>query len=504
MNEAQLNLPYIKPNNMFLALFPIVLLMIMLASSVMVFGGDGASGANQVALIIAGIVTICIGMYRGFSYKYLEDEFVKGISSAISSLIILLLIGGLVASWSISGTIPTMISYGVHMLNTDYLYLCALVVSSFVSLSIGSSWSTCATIGVAFIGISNVLGLNPAITAGAIISGAYFGDKLSPLSETTNLASTISGVELSQHVKNMLYTTIPSIVLAGIIFTIIGLTLSDTANSVNPESITAIDTELNKVFNISVINLIPLVFLIVMSVMRLPTILILVTGIVTGVIIAITYQTNTVAILSGKENDLVNNLLYVWAAIAEGVNANFGNDTINELLSGGGMVSMTNTLFLVIAAVFFGSLLDAVGSLKYLLNKISFLVRRLSLLMVTTVCTAISLNLITGDQYISIILPGKIYKNNYIELNVSKTLMSRSLEDGGTITSVLIPWHSCAVFISGVLGISTLDYLPYCLFNIINPILAIIVALFFIKYFNISLNKFEKEAEEEAGIVKCK
>ena len=210
------------------------------------------------------------------------------------------------------------------------------------------------------------------------------------------------------------------------------------------------------------------------------------------------------AILSGKENDLVNNLLYVWAAIAEGVNANFGNDTINELLSGGGMVSMTNTLFLVIAAVFFGSLLDAVGSLKYLLNKISFLVRRLSLLMVTTVCTAISLNLITGDQYISIILPGKIYKNNYIELNVSKTLMSRSLEDGGTITSVLIPWHSCAVFISGVLGISTLDYLPYCLFNIINPILAIIVALFFIKYFNISLNKFEKEAEEEAGIVKCK
>lgn len=467
----------LKPHNFFSAILPILCLIFFLATSVIIFKDNCSSGPNQIALFICAMIAVLIGIWRGQKYEDLESGIVGGISSALGASLILLFIGALIGVWLLSGTVPTLIFYGVKIISVKWFYTCTIITSALVSLSIGSSWTTAATIGVAFIGMAQTLGLDPVITAGAIISGAYIGDKMSPLSETTNLAAAVAQTNLFGHIKNMLWTTVPSFLLATLIFTIIGLTSDITSNDIDLSILDAISTH----FNISVLNLIPLFVLITLAVLRMPALLTIFVGIIVGVIQALIFQNDTIATIYNHTSSIKDNLIDLWNAASFGVEFKSNNQSLNDLLSGGGMNSMLNTIFLILAALSFGAAMETNGSLSYLIGKLIALTRTARAVVITTICTCFGINVISGDQYMSIIMPGRMYADAFKKLNLKSTALSRSLEDGGTITSVLVPWNTCAVYISGVLGISTFEYLPYCFFNIINPILAIIFAIFGIK-----------------------
>lgn len=478
----------LKPHNLFTALFPIIVLVSLLATSVLVFKEDASSGTNQIALFIGTLVAIVMGIYRGQKYEQLEEGIVRGISSAIGACLILLFIGALIGVWLTSGTVATIIYYGVNIISVKWFYACTIITSALVALSIGSSWTTSGTIGVAFIGMAQTLGLDPVITAGAIISGAYLGDKLSPISETTNLAAAVAETNLFGHIKNMLWTTVPSFIIAVIIFMFIGFYTDVSATDVN---LTLID-ELSANFRISVFNLIPLLVLIVFAVLKLPTLLTIFMGILAGVLVALFLQPQALAQIFNESSSIGSNLINLWKVAANGVAFHSDNTALNSLLSGGGMTKMLNTIFLVLAALSFGSAMEANGALNFLISRFLHFTNSARSVITTTIFTSFGINFVTGDQYMSIIMPGRMYAESYKRLNLKPTALSRSLEDGGTITSVLVPWNTCAVYISGVLGISTYEYLPYCFFNIINPFLAI-----FFAFIGFKIARYDTKKEKE-------
>jgi|SRR5574344_130194 Na+:H+ antiporter, NhaC family len=463
---------HLKEHNFFTAMTPLFCLIFLLATSVYTFGGDCSSGPNQVALFICAMIAVGFGVWRGQHYDDLERGIVQGISTALAASLILLFIGALIGVWLLSGTVPTLIYYGIQFINVHWFYTCTVIVSAIVSISIGSSWTTAATIGVAFIGMASALNVNPAITAGAIISGAYFGDKMSPLSETTNLAAAVAEVNLFAHIKNMIWTTVPSLIIAIIIFTILGF--YQTADTVANETPITLLKSLEDYYHISLLNLVPLVVLIVLAIMKVPALLTIFFGTLVGAIEALLLQGNTISLIFAHDNDVVSNLISLWSSAYNGIEINTQDAEFNSLLSGGGMNSMLNTIFLVIAALSFGAAMETTGALGYIIKKVLLIARNVRGIICSTILTCIGVNIISGDQYMSIIMPGRMYKQAYKKLNLKQTALSRSLEDGGTITSVLVPWNTCAVYISGVLGVTTFAYLPYCFFNIINPIIAII------------------------------
>ncbi|TWX64547.1 Na+/H+ antiporter NhaC [Colwellia demingiae] len=466
---SELNLP--KKPSMLDASIPVITLICLLTLAVFYFGDNSSYGPNQIALLMAMGVAIIVGVKNGHNWQSIEKAIVNGISLSLGAVLILFAVGSLIGTWLLSGTVPTMIYYGLQLLNPSWFYAAACVMCAIVSMSIGSSWTTAATIGVALIGIAQGLDLSPAVTAGAVISGAYFGDKISPLSETTNLAPAIAGSELFAHIRYMFWTTAPSIITALVLFIIIGLNETITVNN---DSIYLLSQQLAEQFNISVFNLVPLLVLLTLAIKKVPAFPAVAIGALIGGVWALVFQQELIVRLGGDTDLITANVKVIWTAFFDGVVIETGNGQLDSLLSGGGMSSMLNTVWLIMCALSFGAVLEHLGMLKKFVEVILASAKSTGSLIASTVATCIGTNILTADQYMAIVMPGRMYKEEYERRGLDPLVLSRTLEDAGTITSPLIPWNTCAVYMSGVLLVNPLDYMFYCFFNWINPILAVI------------------------------
>lgn len=461
-----------KSPSMLDAAIPLITMIALLTLAVIYFGDNSSYGPNQIALLIGMGVAVVIGIKNGHKWHDIEKAIINGIALSLGAVLILLAVGSLIGTWLLSGTVPTMIYYGLQILDPSWFYAAACIICGIVAMSIGSSWTTAATIGVALIGIAQGLGLSPEITAGAVISGAYFGDKISPLSETTNLAPAIAGSELFAHIRYMFWTTMPSISTAIVLFLLLGFNESSTANS---DSIDQLSKQLAEQFDISLFNLIPLFVLIVLAIKKMPAFPAVSIGALIGGLWAVLFQQELIMRIATDSSSVVTaNIMVVWSTFFDGVAIETGNSELNKLLSGGGMSSMLNTVWLIICALSFGAVLEHLGMLKKFVDSILAAAKSTGSLIASTVATCIGTNLITADQYMAIVMPGRMYKEEYQRRGLDPLVLSRTLEDSATITSPLIPWNTCAVYMSGVLLVNPLDYLFYCFFNWFNPILAVI------------------------------
>ncbi|BDX06404.1 Na+/H+ antiporter NhaC [Planctobacterium marinum] len=473
MSEAQYKEPSLLDS-----IIPIVVLVTLLGTSVWVFGSDSSSGPNQIALLLGMAVTAIVGLKNGFSWKEIEQGMINGISISLGAILILLAVGSLIGTWLLSGTVPTLIYYGLELLNPTVFYAASVVICAIVAMSIGSSWTTAATVGVALIGIANGMGMSEAITAGAIISGAYFGDKISPLSETTNLAPAVAGTDLFSHIRYMLWTTVPSIVVALLLFAFLGFNASD---NVDAENIAKMQSLLQQEFNIQFHMLVPFFILLAMAVKKVPAFPSVGIGALLGGVWALIFQPEAVATMAEGEPSTFAAVKVVWIALFDGVAFTTPDANLNDLLSGGGMSSMLNTIWLIMSAMCFGAVLEKVGLLKRAVSAILKGAKSAGDMVSRTILTCFGTNLITADQYISIVMPGRMYKEEFKKRGLHQLNLSRSLEDGGTITSPLIPWNTCGAYMHSVLLVHPFEYAMFAFFNLINPILAIIYAYLGIK-----------------------
>ncbi|MDA9669053.1 Na+/H+ antiporter NhaC [bacterium] len=465
----------------FLALFPILSLIILLATNVLLYGDESLSGPNQMALLLATAIAASIGVYNGKSWQSILKGISSSISSTSSAIIILLLIGALTGTWLISGIVPAMIYYGLKILNPEIFLFASCIICAIVSLASGSSWSTIATVGIALLGIGNVLGISEGLIAGSIISGAYFGDKLSPLSDTTNLAAAMSGTNLFTHIKYMMYTTIPSFIITLIIFFFLGVSLEITSN----QNINELLDSLNLTFNINLWLFIVPTVVIFLIIKKTPAIPALLAGTLLGGAFAIIFQPQLIFEIS--QATILNFKAYYLAimnAMASEINIVSDNILLNNLLSSSGMKGMLPTVWLVICAMSFGGAMQESGLLKRISDPIMLYAKQTGSLIATTSATCFFFNITTSDQYLSIVVPGKMFEKTYKDKGLAPENLSRTLEDSGTVTSVLIPWNTCGAAQSAVLGVATLTYLPFCFFNLISPIMTLLYG-----YLNIKIKK---------------
>lgn len=467
-----------QPPSLIQALLPISFLIVMLATSVWLFGDNSSYGPNQIALLIAAATATLVGLYNGQSWAHLQEGIVNGISVALGAILIILTVGALVGTWLLAGIVPTMIYFGLEILNPSWFYAASCLICAVVAVSIGSSWTTAATIGVALMGIAAGLELSLPIAAGAVVSGAYFGDKMSPLSDTTNLAPAVSGSDLFAHIRYMTWVSVPALVLALLAYTLLGFS-TDVAST--GEALVTMQQDLDGLFNISIWMLIPLAFLFVLAALGKPALPSIFAGALLGAVWALLFQPERVAEMAGGSEGFISGLKAVWLALADGTSMSSGNETLDKLLSGGGMSSMLNTVWLVICAMTFGGVMEQTGLLRRVLQTLLGLIKTTASLITTTILTAFSTNILTADQYISLVLPGRMFKAEYAARGLDPRVLSRSLENGGTITSVLIPWNTCAVFMFGVLGVSPIEYAPYAFFALLVPIIGIAYAYFDLK-----------------------
>jgi Na+:H+ antiporter, NhaC family len=455
------------------AFIPIVILIVLLAINVIVFGSGATDGSNQIALLMAASVAGIISWRLGHSWEEIEVSIVKSISSAMGAMLILLVIGSLSGAWLLSGIVPAMIYYGLKILNPTIFLFAACIVCCIVSLATGSSWSTVATVGIALLGIGKTLGIHEGVIAGAIISGAYFGDKMSPLSDTTNLAPAMAGTDLFTHIRYMVITTVPTLTITLIIFFVWGFTL-DTAGSVNTESVLA---SIDNAFDLNPLLFIVPALVLFMIVRKVPAIPALLVGSLLGGIFAIIFQPQIIAQISGISNDPVKSaFVAVMKSFAMPINIQTDNAMISELLSSGGMAGMLNTIWLILGAMIFGGVMESCGLLKRIVEEIIKWAHSTGSLVLSTAVTSIFFNITAGDQYMAIAVPGRMFAETYRKRGYKPELLSRTLEDAGTVTSVLVPWNTCGATQSKVLGISTWTYAPYCFFCIISPMMTVLMA----------------------------
>jgi NhaC family Na+:H+ antiporter len=457
------------------ASIPIVVLIGLLASVIYLFGSDSLSGGSQIALILGTSVCVAISMivYK-ISWKKFEERIAKTIGDVAVTLLILLAVGMLSGSWMISGVVPTLIYYGVQIMSPQFFLVCACFICALVSLLSGSSWTTIATMGVALLGISEALGISTAWTAGAIISGAYFGDKMSPLSDTTILASSATGTDLFVHIRYMMYTTVPTFTITLIIFLIAGWGYGS-----NVELKVAQYTEgLSHTFNISLWTLLVPLLTGILIAKRAPSVITLFVSAIMAGICALILQPHILTQIA--DNDTLSapaSLVCGLAITYYGATAvDTGNAALNDLISTGGMAGMLNTIWLILCAMCFGASMVSSGMIESLTRVIIRFARTRFSLVATTASTGLFLNLTTGDQFISIVLTADMYKDAYRQQGYESRLLSRTAEDVATVTSVLIPWNTCGMTQAAVLGVPTLTYLPYCFFNLISPLMTLLVA----------------------------
>ncbi len=538
------------------ALIPILSLIAMLATSVVFYGSDSSYGANQIALILGAAIATLIGFKNGYSWKEIETGISKGIATAYGAIMILMMVGALIGTWIVSGTVPTMIYFGLQILDPSIFYVAACLICAMVSISIGSSWTTAGTVGVALIGIAAGLEMSLAITAGAIISGAYFGDKMSPLSDTTNLAPAVAGTDLFSHIRHMAWTTGPSILLAMTLFTVIGFAQDSNEQPANLGSTVSV---LQEQFNITGWALLPLLLVLFLAFKKVPAFLTLLIGALVGGLFAVVLQPETLdrtvesskyscsstskkietceiaavsvnnkttdislsltlvdgsnlqhsvssmlsesstqfpVEISGSEEfvefssryQITNSLDAVWRALFNGYQSNSGDEAVDDLLSRGGMSSMLNTIWLILTALTFGAVLETVGLLKKVVESILSMVKGTGSLVASVIGTCVTTNVIAADQYIAIVLPGRMFKAEFKRRGLDAKNLSRTLEDSATMTSPLIPWNTCGVYMAGVLGVPTLVYLPFCFFNIASPFISIAYGIM-----NFKITRIESE-----------
>ncbi len=462
-----------KDPTMMDALIPIIFLVILLSLSVYLYGDDSSYGANQIALILSGGLASIIGLKNGHNWKAIEKGIIDGISLGMGAVLILLAVGALIGTWVMSGTVPAMIYFGLNILSPSIFYFAACVICALSALSIGSSWTVAGTLGAALMGISIGLGLSPAITAGAVISGSYFGDKMSPLSDTTNLAPAVTGTDLFTHIRHMIWTTGPSLIISLVIFLILGFQSSSAGNDSGLE---IIQSSIRGSFNISPLSFIPLLAVFIMAYKKVPAFPTVMIGSLLGGVFAVIFQPHIISsFVSRPELSYSLTMISgVWTALFSGFEFNSGNSMVDDLLSRGGMISMLNPIWLVICSMSFGSVLETTGLLHRLVSSMLSFVNSTASLIVTTVATCIGVNLVTADQYIAIVLPGRMYRDEFQKRGLAPQNLSRTLEDAATITSPLIPWNTCGAYMSAALGVATFSYLPFCFFNIINPFMAIL------------------------------
>ena len=456
---------------MLLSLAPIGLLIALLSASVALFGSDASYGPNQVALIIGAAATMIVGWYRGMSWQAIQDGMVEAITVSIMPMMILLSVGALIGSWIISGTVPGMIYYGVQLLNPSWFYAASALICALASLSLGSSWTVAGTLGVGLMGIATTYGLSPAITAGAVISGAYFGDKLSPLSDTTNLAAAAVGVDLFEHIKNMLWTTLPAFALALLVFSLVG---SDGAAT--PENIAEIRSALASQFSLSPWVLSPLALMLLLIYLKVPAYPAILICTLSGTLYAAIFQPEVVEEMAiAAHPDTPAPLIQgLWMALFSGYQSPPELGALSKLLDKGGLASMLNTIFLILTAMTFGGMLESTGILRQLLNAVLRGVKRTGDLILATVGGGVITNVLAADQFLAITLPGRLFTPAFDERNLNRLSLSRTLEDSATLTSVLVPWNTCGAFMTATLGVATLEYAPYALFNLFCPVLAIV------------------------------
>jgi NhaC family Na+:H+ antiporter len=443
----------------------------MLALSVYLFGSDASYGANQIALVLATGVAAIVGQRTGVRWRDAQEGIIDGIGVGLGPTLILLAVGMLIGTWILSGTVPTMIYYGVQILNPQIFYAASALICAIVAISVGSSWTVAGTLGIGLMGIAGSFDLSPAIAAGAIVSGAYFGDKLSPMSDTTNLAAASTGVDLFDHIRHMLWTTVPSFAIALLVFAFIG-----GGDASTPTEIEALQSSLQLEFHIGLHLLLPLALMLFLVYKRFPAYPAILLSALTGAVFSVIFQPEAVQRLAG-DNDLAAGfalLKGVWIALFAGYEANSGNEFLDALLSKGGMSSMLNTVWLIICALGFGGILERTGILNYWLSVALKMVRGTGSLVATTVGTCLATNVLAADQFMAVALPGRMFRDAYEDYGLSRLNLSRTLEDSATITSALIPWNTCGAYMSATLGIATMAYAPYAVFNIVCPLIAIV------------------------------
>jgi len=460
-----------------IALSPLVALMLMLWFNVGYVFGDGAlDGSNQVILMFAALIAAVIGVANGSSVDVVFDKIKSNVKDTSQAIYILILIGGLAGTWLISGIVPAMIYYGLDLINVSLFLPTATIISALVSLSTGSSWSTTATVGIALMGIGQAIGIPSPVVAGAIISGAYFGDKLSPLSDTTNLAPAMAGTDLFTHIRYMLYTTIPSMVISLILFTIIGLSYKDGA--LDPAQVNEIQLLLSQSYNITPwLFVVPLGVIILIS-RKVDALVAIAMGIIGALIAALIFQQPLLRSLGTGDFPIYE---VAMRSVYGSINIPTEHPILVELLNSSGMSGMMGTVWLVLSAMAFGGAMEAVGFLSVITSAIVGLARNSASLITSTLVACGILNVTASDQYLAIVIPGRMFKDVYAKRGLAPENLSRTLEDSGTVTSVLVPWNTCGAYQSSVLGVATGDYFMFAFFNLLSPIMTLIYAWFGIK-----------------------
>lgn len=457
-----------------LSLVPILVLVTLLFVTIRTFGSDALSGGSQIVLMTATAVCCLIAMaYCKVRWKVIELAMINNISGVGTAIIILLIIGALSGSWMISGVVPTLIYYGMQIIHPSFFLASTCIICAIVSVMTGSSWTTIATIGIALLGIGQAQGFEDSWIAGAIISGAYFGDKISPLSDTTILASSVTDTPLFKHIRYMLITTVPSILITLIIFTVAGFTHEATAT----DQIAMYSASLKETFNISLWLLIVPVATGILIARRVPSIITLFTSTALAGLFALIFQPHLLQEISGLPvQNIQSGFKGLVMTLYGSTQIQTGNPELNDLVATRGMGGMMNTIWLILCAMCFGGAMAASGMLGSITSVFVRFMKRTVGLVASTVASGLFLNICTADQYISIILTGNMFRDIYKKKGYESRLLSRTTEDSVTVTSVLIPWNTCGMTQATILGVATFTYLPYCFFNLISPLMSITVA----------------------------
>jgi NhaC family Na+:H+ antiporter len=469
--------------NIWEALIPVIILMMMLAYNIFFAGGELLGEySNQLILLMAGVLAAVVGFFNKVSFKIMISEILENLKSVFIPIMILFLVGALAGTWLVSGVIPAMVYYGLQVLNPAIFLPASVVIAAIISIATGSSWTTSATVGIALVGIGSALGIPTGMIAGAVISGAYFGDKMSPLSDTTNLAPAMAGTDLFTHIRYMSITTVPTITIALIVFSILSTTIETTGNA----DVSGLLLTIENTFNISpYLFIVPLVVIGLILTKTKPLIALGI-GVILAAIFAFLFQSEILSNLS------TSNFRSIFYAIFTDTEIQTESEKLNELFSSGGMKGMLWTIFLIVCAMVFGGIMDAIGALARITKELLKLATSIFGLFASTVISCFGLNVIASDQYLAIVIPGKMFEKAFRDRGLAPENLSRTLEDSGTVTSVLVPWNTCGAYQSSVLGVSVYDYFIYAIFNYLSPFMTLFFAAFNIKIRQLTTKSIKK------------